>query len=48
MNKKILFIQPSIYDDRGKVVKKNKKSKVCFANFPPSDLDLYSITNKKR
>ena len=24
MNKKILFIQPSIYDDRGKVVKKSK------------------------
>lgn len=24
MNKKILFIQPSIYDDKGKVVKKNK------------------------
>lgn len=24
MNKKILFIQPSIYDDKGKIVKKNK------------------------
>ena len=24
MNKKILFIQPSIYDDRGRVVKKKK------------------------
>lgn len=24
MNKKILFIQPSIYDDKGKVVKKRK------------------------
>ena len=31
MNKKILFIQPTIYDDEGKLLKKNKKPRELLA-----------------